>query len=192
MSTFPVESGYTFSQMARIGSDFTDKSQQTVQNGKHLNESLYNHFSTVTPRGYVDFGSSNYGLLVNNVQGGPGLDGTAVDDESQLWLKAGQQRPIEKLQLMPRPFVTVPYLGRGSCDPTIESQLIQGETVRGKKSVSTVMEKSFVDPRAYPLEKGLVERAQDGSQVIQELAMDGWVRGGSSTRESGEKYFSKK
>ena len=54
------------------------------------------------------------------------------------------------------------------------------------------MEKSFVDPRAYPLEKGLVERAQDGSQVIQELAMDGWVRGGSSTRESGEKYFSKK
>ena len=192
MSTFPVESGYTFSQMARIGSDFTDKSQQTVQNGKQLNECLYNHFSTVNPRGYVDFASSNYGLLVNNVQGGTGLDGTVVDDESQLWLKVGQQRPIEKLQLMQRTFLTVPYLGRGSCDPTIESQLIQGETVRGKKSVSTIMEKSFIDPRTYPLEKGLVERVQDGSQVIQELAMDGWVRGGSNTRESGEKYFSQK
>jgi hypothetical protein len=129
---------------------------------------------------------------VNNVQGGTGLDGTVVDDESQLWLKVGQQRPIDKLQLMQRTFLTVPYLGRGSCDPTIESQLIQGETVRGKKSVSTIMEKSFIDPRTYPLEKGLVERVQDGSHVIQELAMDGWVRGGSNTRESGEKSFSQK
>ena len=40
--------------------------------------------------------------------------------------------------------MTVPYLGRGSCDPTIESQLLQGETVRGKKSVSTVMELSLI------------------------------------------------
>lgn len=117
---------------------------------------------------------------------------TVVDDESQLWMKIGQERSVEKLQLMPRPFLTVPYLGRGSCDPTIESQLQQGDVVRGKKSVTTVMENNFLDLKEYPLEKGLADRVQDDSQQIQEAALDGWVRGGTSTRETGDKYFSKK
>ena len=93
---------------------------------------------------------------------------------------------------MPRPFLTVPYLGRGSCDPTIESQLQQGDVVRGKKSVTTVMENNFFDLKEYPLEKGLADRVQDDSQQIQEAALDGWVRGCTSTRETGDKYFSKK
>jgi hypothetical protein len=192
MSLFPVESNYQFSQLGRIGSDLTDQSQKTIQNGKYLNTMLYNHFSAEPARGYVDFASSTSGLMVNGVQGGAGIDGTVVDNESTLLMKIGQERPIEKLQLMPRPFLTVPYLGRGSCDPTIESRLIQGETVRGKKSVSTVMEQSFLDPKTYPLEQGLVNRVQDGSKTIEELAMEGWIRGGSSTRETGDKYFSKK
>jgi len=54
------------------------------------------------------------------------------------------------------------------------------------------MEKAFVNPETFPLEKGLYDRVQDSSQQIQEMAMDGWARGGSTTRESGEKYFSKK
>lgn len=192
MSTFPVESSYMFSQMGRIGSDFTDKTQQNIQNTAHLNSMLTNHFSAQPARGHVNFASSTHGLLLDGVRGGVGLDGTVVDDESQLLLKMGHERSVEKLQLMPRPFLTVPYLGRGSCDPTIESQLQQGEIVRGKKSVTTVMEKTFVDPKAYPLDKGLVDRAQDDSQQIQESALEGWVRGGSSTRETGDKYFSKK
>lgn len=192
MSTFPVENNYHFSQMGRLGNDMTDRTQQNVQNGKHLNAMLYSPFREASVRGHVDFASSTSGLLVNRYQGGAGLDGTVVDDESQLWLKVGQQRPVEKLQLMPRAFLTVPYLGRGSCDPVMESQLLQGETVRGKKSVTTVMEQSFIDPKSYPLEQGIVDRVQDGSNTIEELAMEGWVRGGSSTRESGEKYFSKK
>lgn len=192
MSTFPVASNYQFSQMGRIGADLTDKSQQNIQNGRFLDAMLYNHFSTEPTLGYVNFASSTSGLIVNGIQGGTGLDGNVVDNESTLLMTVGQERPVEKLQLMPRPFITVPYLGRGSCDPTVESKLIQGETVRGKKSVTTVMENTFIDPRSYPLDSGLVDRVQDGSKTIEELAMEGWVRGGSSTRESGEKYFSKK
>lgn len=194
MSAFPVETSYMFSNMGRIGSDSTDRSQKNIQNSAHLDSVLYNHFSTLPERGHVAFGSATYGLLVDGVRGGGnGLDGTVVDNESNLlWMKVGQERPIEKLMLMPRPFLTVPFLGRGSCDPTIESQMQQGEIVRGRKSVTTVMEKAFVDPKTFPLEKGLYDRVQDSSQQIQEVAMQGWARGGSSTRESGEEYFSKK
>jgi hypothetical protein len=189
---YPVESNYVFSQMGRIGNDFTDATQHNIQNTAQLNNMLTNHFSTLPARGHVDFASSTRGLAVNGVQGGVGLDGTVVDDESQLWMKIGQERSVEKLQLMPRPFLTVPYLGRGSCDPIIESQLQQGDVVRGKKSVTTVMENNFFDLKEYPLEKGLADRVQDDSQQIQEAALDGWVRGGTSTRETGDKYFSKK
>ena len=193
MSAFPVETSYMFSNMGRIGSDSTDNSQKNIQNSAHLNSVLYNHFSTLPERGHVAFASATHGLLVDGVRGGgPGLDGTVIDNESSLWMKVGQERPVEKLMLMPRPFLTVPFLGRGSCDPTMESQMQQGEIVRGRKSVTTVMEKAFVDPKTFPLEKGLYDRVQDSSQHIQEIAMDGWARGGSSTRESGEKYFSKK
>jgi hypothetical protein len=189
---FPVESNYSFSQGCRIADDFTDQSQRNLQNGKAMNETLYNSFNVFPANGHVDFASATTGLLVNSAQGGAGIDGTVVNDESKLLLKVGQERSIEKLQLISRPFLTVPYLGRGSCDPVLESQLMQGENMRGKKSVNTVMEKSFLDPSTYPLDQRLVDRVHDGSHTIQELAMDGWNRGGSSTRESGEKYFSKK
>jgi hypothetical protein len=93
-----------------------------------------------------------------------------------------QERPLEKLMLTPRPFVTVPYLGRGSCDPVLESQLQQGELVSDKKSVSTVMEKSFSGYTMYPTDSVMEERVKNPEFVVQEAALDGWVRGGQATR----------
>ena len=91
---YPVESNYVFSQMGRIGNDFTDATQHNIQNTAQLNNMLTNHFSTLPARGHVDFASSTRGLAVNGVQGGVGLDGTVVDDESQLWMKIGQERSV--------------------------------------------------------------------------------------------------
>jgi hypothetical protein len=105
-----------------------------------------------------------------------------VDYESLLLLKPEQEREFEKVQLFQRPFATVPYLGKGSCDPTVESRLQQGEMVSGMKSVSTIMEQSFTNYSLYPVDNNMEKRTTDPSYTVEESALNGWVRGGSITR----------
>jgi hypothetical protein len=64
-------------------------------------------------------------------------------------LKTTEERSLEKLDLNARLFVTIPYLGRGSADVGMESQLLQGESSLAPKSVSTIMETSFMPYREY-------------------------------------------
>ena len=92
-------------------------------------------------------------------------------------------RPLEKLQLYPRPFLTVPYLGRGGGNPSLESQLQQGEIVNDKKSVSTMSEVSFSDYMTFNSDSKMTSRIANPANSIQELVMDGWVRGGAASRE---------
>jgi hypothetical protein len=126
-------------------------------------------------------------VLFSGNANGNGLNSSAVDYESLLLLKPDQERAFEKLQLFTRPFATVPYLGRGSCDPVIESTLQQGDTVSGMKSVSTIMEQSFMNYSLYPLDKNMENRTKDSSYTVEEAALNGWVRGGMTTREQSDK-----
>lgn len=179
---------YSFHNMGRIGNDVSDQSQKTLQNNQYVNSVLTNHFSQQSSDGHIQFATSNPGIMVRGVNGGSGINGSVIDAESTLRMKIGQERSLEKLVLQERPFLTVPYLGKGSVDPTLESQLFQGEMVRGKKSVSTVMERNFNNIAEYPLD----DRKRANANTIEEAALNGWARGGQSTRESGEQYFSQK
>jgi hypothetical protein len=103
--------------------------------------------------------------------------------DTNLVIKKEQERSLEKLSLSQRPFLTIPYLGKGSCDPLLESQILQGESSQDKKSVSTIMTKSFMDYTQYPLDNEMTTRVSDAKRTIEEAALDGWVRGGVQTRE---------
>lgn len=173
----------TFNQQGRIGNDMTDQTQNNLQNTQYLNRVLSHYFSDNASNSHIQFATQCPGVMVSGTNGGLGLGNTSVEDESALLWKTKQERSLEKVQLFTRPFLTVPYLGRGSCDPTVESQLLMGEPVRGKKSVSTVMEDSFNPLEDFPLEKGK-------QLTVEESALNGWVRGGTTSRESGDKYFS--
>jgi len=64
----------------------------------------------------------------------------------------------------------------------IESQLQQGEIIDHKKSTSTIMEKSFM-PYSLPLtDYNMNERVANPAFTVEEVAMDGWVRGGADAR----------
>jgi hypothetical protein len=79
--------------------------------------------------------------------------------------------------------LTVPYLGKGSCDPTLESQLLQGEMVNEKKSTKTISEKSYSsDYSLFASDDNMVSRANDPKYTVEESALDGWVRGGNASR----------
>lgn len=176
-------SPYTFNNTARIGADSTDKSQRNMANTQYANYMLTDHFSSTLSDHHVQFAVQQPTMNFNGLANGNGIHNAAIDKESLLMLKPTEERPLEKLQLFSRPFVTVPYLGKGSCDPTLESRLQQGEPVTEKKSVSTIMEKSFGPYSLYPTDSKMENQVKDASHTVEEVAMEGWVRGGMSTRE---------
>lgn len=174
---------HTFQNTGRIGSDASDKTQQNISNTKYANYSLTNHFSKNLSSDHVNFAVQTPTMNFNGLTNGNGLSGAVVNNESDLLMKVGQERSLEKLQLFERPFKTIPYLGRGSCDPALESQLQQGENTSELKSVSTIMEKSFASYALYPTDDKMESQVKDASNTVEEAALDGWIRGGASTRE---------
>jgi len=175
-------SGYFFNNMGRIGNDETDKTQKTMLNTRYSNYMLSNYSSDITSDSHVLFATQQPSVMFTGVAHGGGLNGSVIDFDSRLMIKKTEGRPLEKLQLMQRPFLTVPYMGRGYGNPNIESQLQQGEMVSDKKSVSTVMEKSFAtDYSLFVSDADMASRVQNFH--VEESAMDGWVRGGVASRE---------
>jgi len=176
-------SSYTFNNMGRIGLDATDLTQRNMHNTRFSNYMLSEFFSDKTTNSQVKFATQQPTMMVS----GTGIASSVIDVNSMLTLKSEQERPLEKLMLHPRPFLTVPYLGRGSCDPTLESQLQQGEIVSDKKSVSTIMEQSFSNYVMYPTDTNMEERVKNPAFTVEEAALNGWVRGGQSSRNFLEK-----
>jgi hypothetical protein len=176
-------SSYTFNNMGRIGLDATDLTQRNMHNTRFSNYMLSEFFSDKTSDSQVKFATQQPTMMVS----GSGIASSVIDVNSMLTLKTEQERPLEKLMLHPRPFVTVPYLGRGSCDPTLESQLQQGELISDRKSVSTIMEQSFSNYVMYPTDTQMEERVKNPAFTVEESALSGWVRGGQSTRNFSNK-----
>jgi hypothetical protein len=176
-------SDYTFFNLGRIGAEEVDNTQRQKLNTRLTNYTLANYFSEPTSGSHIDFATSHPQLMFNAVNGGSGVGGAAVDADSQLIINTEQSRSLEKLNLNTRPFITIPYLGRGSADPSLESQLQQGELSTDKKSVSTIMSKSFMDYTMYPTDEKMEERVHNPAHTVEEAALEGWVRGGIRTRQ---------
>ena len=126
-------SSYMFNSMGRIGADSTDSTQTNVYNTKFSNYMLSNFNSDIVSGSHVQFATQQPSVMFNGINGGSGV-GQMVDMDTDLLYKSENERSLEKVQLYQRAFLTVPYLGRGSCDPSLESQLLQGEIVNDKKN----------------------------------------------------------
>lgn len=170
---------YAFNNMGTLKADITDQTQQNIQNTRFSNYSLSNFNSNHTSDMQLNFASQYPGFVPSN----NGVSSSVIDVESNLFNKSESERSVEKLQLFERAFRTVPYLGRGGGDPTLESQLQQGQNIRDLKSVATVSEKPYIDYQTYPLNDVLRSQITNPANSVEEVAMNGWVRGGSSARE---------
>lgn len=169
---------YMFNNMGHLGNDAVDETQRNLSNTRFATWSLSNYFSQTTSDSHVQFATQMPSVNYNGTFLGAGINASLVDIDSHLSINKENERPLEKLSLIERPFLTVPYLGRGSCDPALESQLQQGEIVSDKKSVSTIMDKSFSNYSLYPLDSKMEEHVNSA----EEAALNGWVRGGMLTR----------
>ena len=174
---------YTFNGASRIGNDNPDKSQKTIMNTRFNNYMLSAYFSDSHSNEHVQFATNQPAMMFTGLSGASaGINALTVDVDSKLNIHKENGRALEKLTLQQRPFLTVPYLGRGSCDTVLESQLKQGDIITNKKSVSTITEQSFANKQMYPLIDSIKDTITNPKYLVQEAALDGWVRGGSATR----------
>ena len=175
---------YTFNSMASLKADIPDQTQQNVQNTRFGNYSVANYLSQYGSTSQVQFASEIPGFVVSD---GFSVSPSVIDIESKLFNKIESERSNEKVQLFERPFRTVPYLGRGGGDPTLEAQLQQGQNIRELKSVATVSEKPYIDYQSYPMRDDLRSHITNPAFSVEEVAMNGWTRGGSSAREVSQR-----
>mgnify|MGYP006412568623 FL=1 len=176
---------FMFNNLGRLGNDKSDESQRSIQNTKSANHMLSDYFSDNLSSNHVNFATKQPLMNFNANAHGNGLSGNVIDVNSLLTVKSLEERSHERLQLHERSFLTVPYMGRGSCDPALESKILKGEDVFEKRSEAklSLTEKTFDDVRLYPLDKEMKERCEKSKYGVQEAALTGWVRGGANTRE---------
>jgi len=174
---------YTFDKSSRIGNDDCCISQTDIQNVASCNYSTQNYFaSDCTMKNPIELATSQPGIMYNGGYN-TGAGGCNIDDSSRLQIGTIQTHPKSNINLFHRPFATVPYLGRGSVNPVMESQIQQGEQIVNKRSVNTLSEKSYIKYHQTPLLPAVKERLNNSSHKIESDASDGWIRGGLPSRE---------
>jgi hypothetical protein len=186
-------SGYTFDNMSRLGLDECNLSQTDIQNVTACNYSTQNFFaSDCSMRKPIELATSQPGIMYNggyNI----GAGGCNINDSSKLQIGTIQTHPRCRIDLFHRPFATVPYLGRGSVNPIMESQIQQGEQIVNKKSINILSEKSYIKYHQTPLLPAVQQRINNPANQIESVASDGWIRGGIPSREltRDSDYFNK-
>lgn len=169
--------------MSRIGNDSCSMDQRSIQSVDSCNYTLQNYFANDCNMSKgIALATTQPGI---NYKGGfqNGAGGCNIDANSELLIGTVQTHPKCRIDLFGRPFATVPYLGRGSVDPTVESEIQQGEMITNKRSITRLGEKSYLDYTNTPLQNDLKERFTNPVYSVEGVASPGWIRGGVPSRD---------
>jgi len=176
-------SSFTFDNLTRLGEDTCAMSERDIQN---------NSFGTYTTNNYflqycgmkqpIQFATKQPNIFFKGGFGPGGAGGCVIDDNSDLMIGSIQTNPKCRISLQQRPFITVPYLGRGAGNPVAEAKLQQGAHVNNKKSCNTVTETPF-ERETLRLVPSLRATIQNPNNLVEGVAAKGWIRGGLPTRE---------
>lgn len=172
---------YTFYNLSRVGDDATDQSQRTIQNAQYNSYMLENYRPACPMKNALDFATSQVNVNVNGSYS-VGIGGCNIDTNTDL-THPGLVHPRCKISLVQRPFATVPFLGRGKSDPVLEAQIQQGDLANNRKSLFPSSEISYTPYYNTPMIPSLSATITNPANLIEDVAADGWIRGGLSSRE---------
>ena len=176
-------SSYMFDSISRIGNDNCYIDQRSIQNAEFSNYMLQNYFaSDCSMKNPISLATTQPGVFYNggyNV----GAGGCNINDSSKLLIGSIQTNPRCRIDLFQRPFATVPFLGRGSVNPIVESQIQQGELNINKRSVTNLGEKSYIKYHQTPLLPSIKNKMTNPANCVEGVASEGWIRGGVPSRE---------
>ena len=174
---------YVFDNLSRIGEDDCGMNQRNIQNLNSSNYMLQNFFSAeCNMKRPIEFATAQPGI---NFTGSHqvGVGGCNIDTNSELFNGRIMTRPRSRISLFERPFKTVPFLGRGESNPLVESRLWQGDYNINKKSVNPSSEVCFVNHEMYPLIPSIASTISNPANLVEGVAVNGWIRGGVPSRE---------
>lgn len=119
-----------------------------------------------------------------NINYGPGIigeRGSLVDNDSlQKFSELTNKNVINTLN--ERPYLTVPYMGRGIGDSNMEPVLRNGEDTFQHKPCNSLAGVT-IDNFFTPMVPNLRREVQDPKHIIPEDSMKCWVRGGLPSRQ---------
>ena len=175
------ESDYTFNKQTRIGGDSCDMSQKNVQDTNAVNYMLTNFQQTCAENKTIEIATRQPAI---NFTGSHkiGLGGCNVDESSLLSITE-LTRNKDKISLSQRPYLTVPYLGRGKSNAMMESQIQQSEMGNNRKSINPSSEVSHLNYRQTPLIASIQTSITNPANLIEGVADKGWIRGGIPARQ---------
>jgi len=169
---------FNFDGLSRIGNDSTTYTQENILNMQYANYTTYNPYK-MDCNAALDFATSQPNIFIKGSNGiGPGGCNIA---ESTLLEKSVLTNPHIKISLHERPYKTVPYLGKGNVDVSLENSLLWGYDLREKKSKISLVNNPNLGLENYPLMNP--ERMTDPRLHIEGAVSKDWVRGGLASRE---------
>ena len=184
-----LKSDYMFDSMSRIGNDVSDRSQKNIQNVKSGNYQLHNyHAADSEMKGGISFALQQPNV---NYSGShqTALNGSNIDMNSQLLIDKNMLHARGKISLKERQYLTVPYLGKGKVDSTIEHGLFLGERESSRKSILTTSEASYIPLYNTPMIPEVQQNVQNPKNLVEGVASKGWIRGGLPSREYTKKQL---
>lgn len=109
------------------------------------------------------------------------VNGCNIDNDSKL--RNAKNLTNERCinQLMTRPYLTTPYMGRGEGNVRVETKLLPGEDTYQNKQCNTLAGVNI--DRFVPQIPCIRQEIQNTKNIIQEDSDRSWVRGGQSSRQ---------
>lgn len=173
-------SGFQINRTTRIHDDPCD---QTVQVRESQGPGSY--FTTNLVPAASESAEIAYQQPAMLAAAGYGWSAAHISADSMLRLQAQQTNtpdaPI-RARVQARPFLSVPYMGRGKGEAQLESQLQQPTWVRADKSMGTIST-AFYEGQFTPMIPSVAQQIQNPAHIIPEDASRGWVRAGIPTRQ---------
>lgn len=175
---------YKFDNITRNSEDLMTLSEKNRQNNHFGSYSVMNYFKhEIATNEPTSFATLQPNIFVNGGKNTVGINGSVVDFDSQLKIDTTQTNPKSRISLFQRPFITVPYLGRGPARIEDESILQQGDMISKKKTSTELSESSYIDYQQYPLIDSIRSTVSNPKHLVEGAADSTWIRGGSASRD---------
>ena len=168
---------YNFNNLARIRDDNPYISQRELDNKEYSDYNIYKFHDSISSAD--SFALSQPNVFISNVYGPAGDEPNVIDSDS--YLKKSQLTNLNnKINLQPRQYLTVPYLGRVKCEPVVESMLRKGQFTNIPNSVGSISEETHNN--IIPLVPSVKKTITNPKNLVEGVADPSWVRGGEMTR----------
>jgi hypothetical protein len=171
-----------FYRVTRIGDDNCGLTQDLLQNNNTVDYMLKNFYAAdCTMRKPIEFATRQ--VDVNFVAAGGdgktcGIGGCNINESNSLLFSVPTHLRA-RINLLQRPYLTVPYLGRGKFDSQLEGKLMKSEYVENKKTVNPASELNNSYSTNYPLLPSIQKTITNPRYLVED-----WTRGGDSTRNN--------